>query len=482
MFKTAARTVEYLSINALEITLTGPFQISNPLDFSRTRNTDYRLKQEEVCKEMKKLFPRYHWKIPELRGGQKYESDSSGTGKAHSPPYYLECSIDSVQIKCSIEKYNFLIRKTKIKFYEFGFATVSVLCAISPKFDAKSSQYQMQASDVLRIVNKLDNKMVKGHIDQLNIIVSNVVKKFNNSIRENKIKEFVVNKKIADATADKKINYVRFLHRIFAYKVSKNTEIKVAQKTLNKIAKLSNGEWQSEKFCSHFVGVANSVIIHNYSIETSSDNINSEILRRYLSAYKTVLETANAYYFIVEYIRNGLFDYSRESVAIGGSKTTYKNREKFNKAETGLNEFIFLASNFFSMSDEFVTNLSPQAKNIWDRINKAWNTGNTTKMLQDQLQNSLQITDRVFSQTAQKSQNLANMIALASVAFGIISFIVLQSFDFNWEIYIDIWNFQNMDDLISEPINLIGLILSVVLVLGIFVILPLLVIVKNKRR
>lgn len=401
---------------------------------------------------MEELFPQYHWKIPELGGGQKYKSDASGTGKAHSPPFYLECIIDLYQIKHSIEKYNFLIKKMKIKFYEFGFATVSILCAISPKFSAKPSKYKMRASDVLRIVNKLDNEIVKGQVGQLKVLVSNVAEKFNQAIQDNKIMEFVINKKVTVATADKKINNVEFLHRTFAYKVSNNSEIKVVQKTLNEIAKLSNGEWENEKFCSYFVGVANSVIIYNFNIERSCDSINSVILKRYRSAYNTLPETANAYYFIAEFIKNGLFDYSRESVAIGGSNNISKNRGEIDKAETGLNEFIFLASNFFSMSDEFIANLNPQAKNIWDRINKAWNTGNTTKVLKDQLQNSLQITDRVFAQTAKRMQKFTIWIAISAIVLAEVSF------------DINISNFENNNDAIFSIDNSINSLLTFILI------------------
>ena len=441
MSEQTARASDHLSINALEITLTGPFQIGDPLDFSQTTSDEYKMKQEAVLERMEELFPQYRWKIPESGGGQKYESDSSGIGKAHTPPYYLKCRIYCSQIKCNIEKYNVFMKKIDIKFYEFDFATVSVSCAIFPKFSSKASKCKIRASDVLRIVNELDNKIVKGQINQLRALISNVTKKFNSVIQENRIAKFGINEQIANATTNKKINDVEFLHRIFAYRVSKNSEIKAAQKTLNKIAKLSNGEWENEKFCSHFVGVANSAIIHNFNIERNCDNINSEIVRRYLSAYKTVLETANAYYFIAEYIKNGLFDYSRASVAIEESKKISKNSKEFDKAETGLNKFIFLTSNFFFMSDEFITNLSPQGKNIWDRISKAWNTRNATKMLQDQLQNSLQITDRVFTQTAKRKQKFANRIALAAVVFAGLSVAsAAPNSNFNLEFEMDIWN------------------------------------------
>lgn len=150
--------------------------------------------------------------------------------------------------------------------------------------------------------------------------------------------------------------------------------------------------------------MANSVIVYDGNMASSDKYIDAEIFSRYQNAYKTVLETANAYYFIAEFMKKGLSDYSRESVAIEESKKLFKSRKKFGEAETGLNEFIFLTSNFFSVADEFIVNLNPQGQNIWNRMDKVWNTTKTTKMLQDQLQNSLLITDRILKQTANKGQ------------------------------------------------------------------------------
>ena len=451
MAKKTIRSADYLSIDSLEIILTGPFQTGNPFDFSQTTSDQYRRIQETVKDELSNICSVYEWTIPKSGGGQKYEMGAGGTGKAHSPSYYLECIVDCEEIECKFKKYNFTIEKMKIKFYEFGIATVSIFGVISLKSSSKRNE-KINSSDLLCIVNDLDEKIVNGEVQKVKALISNVTKKFNRAIQENEIEKLVTNEKVVDATTNKKINDIEFLHRIFAYKVSKNSEIQVAQKTLDKIAKLSNGEWEDEKFCSHFVGVANSVIIYNFDIGRSCDNIDSEILKRYLYTYKTVLETANAYYFIAECIKNGLFEYSRESVVIEESKKLSINSGKFNKAETGLNKYIFLTSNFFSMSDEFIANLSPQDKNIWDRINEVWNTGSTAKILQDKLENSLQITDRVFTQTAKRSQKLTIWLAIGAIVLAEVSF------------DINISNFENNTDAIFSIDNSINLLLTFILI------------------
>ena len=444
MSQKTARTADYLSIDDLKITLTWPFQISNPLDFRQTTFTEYQEKQKKVKKNMEELSWQYLWEIPEYGGGPKYAVDSGGTGKAYNSPYYLECSINCNQIKHSIEKYNFLFEKIKIKFYEFGFATVSASCTVSLKSNIKVGRHKIRANDFLRILNKLDDEIVKHRVGQVKALVSGVTKKFNSSIKENGIVEFFKKEKILNKAASKNINSIKSLHRIIEYKVDNNNEIKFAQKALNKIAKLSNGEWESEKFCSHFVGVANSIIIYNFNIQIDRSNIDCKILEQYRSAYETVLETANAYYFIAEYIKNGLFDYSRESIALKEQKKIFKKQKKFNEAETGLNEFIFLTSNFSSIANEFIVNLNPQRKNIWEKIDKVWNTSKTTKMLQDQLQNSLHITDRVFTQTAKKRQKLMIVIAVVALVLAQVSF------------QLDIWNSEGTIDAIVKVGNFLS--------------------------
>lgn len=340
MAEETSRTADYLSVKALEITFTGPVKIGNPLDFRQTTINDYITKQYAVKKRMKKLFSQYNWKIPKWGEGQKYEMGSSGTGKAHTPPFYLECTIDSKRIRCSIEKYNFLIRKIKIKFYEFGFATVSVSCGISPKFSSKTSKDKILASDLLRIVNKFDNEIVNGRVEYIKKIVSILTKNFNKTINKNKIAEFsteekiveettsalkkiaklLLKEKIIDKAKDEDYDNIKSLHRIFEFKVNKIYEIKDAQKKFDKIAELSKGEWRSENHISHFVGIANSAIVYNHNVSSNRKNIDGKILNQNKEAYETVLETANAYYFIAEFLKNRISDYSRESVVINESK------------------------------------------------------------------------------------------------------------------------------------------------------------------
>lgn len=421
MSQKTTRTSDYLSINALEITLTWPFQIGNPLDFRQTKTEKYEEKQKNVKKKMKKLFCQYRWEIPEYGRGQKYATDSGGTGKAYSPPYYLKCSINCHKIKHSIQIYNFLIEKIKIKFYEFGFATISLSCTISPKFSFKGDEHIICTSDFLRILDEFDDEIVNNKVEEVKELVSTITNEFNSAIKESKILEFFKKEKILDEAICNNTNNVKSLHRIIEYKVNKNIKIEPAKKALNEIAKLSNGQWKNESHYSHFVGVANSIIIYNFSIEGNHKNIYDKILEQYRLAYKTVLETANAYYFIAEYIKNGLFNYSRESIAMNKQKKIFRKQKKLNEAEIRLNEFILLTSNFLSVSDEFVVNLNPQGQNVWDTMDKVWSTSKTIKMLQDQLQNSLQITNRVFTQTAKKRQKLTAVIAFATLLFAVVS-------------------------------------------------------------
>ena len=461
-------TEGYLSTDALKIILTGPVQISNPLDFSQKTTAEYQRIQKAVEGEMNKAFPLYHWEIPVSDDGQKYAMGSGGTGKAHNPPHYLECAINCDESNYNWEEYNFVIEEIDIKFYEFGFLTVSVSFAISSNSDDDTNKHEIRSDAFLRIVNELDNNIVNGKVEQIEALVSDITEKYMKAIKKNDIKEFFTNQNISNEATNKSRKNIKSLHRIIEYEVDKSSEIEVAKKAFNQIARLSNGEWQEENSFSHFVGVANSVIVYDGSMNSNAENIDSEIFSRYRNAYKTVLETANAYYFIAEFMKNGLSDYSRESVVIEESKKLFKSRKSFDEAETGLNKFILLTSNFFSVADEFIVNLNPQGQNVWDRMDKVWNTSKTTKMLQDQLQNSLLITDRILKQTANKGQKWLNIFAFVFAAIGAISLVeISQSDGFDWEFDINIWNIDNIDELTSASINLFGAFLAVLFVLAV---------------
>ena len=464
MFQKTVRTADYLSINALGITLTGSFQVSNPLDFSQKTTAEYHRIQRAVEGEMEKAFPEYCWTIPVSDDGQKYAMGRGGTGKAHSSSCYLECTIDCKVIECNFKKYNFTIKKMKIKFYEFGFATVSIFGMISLNGSRKKNT-RVSPSDLLCIANDLDEKIVNGEVQKIRSLISNITKKFDKTIKENKIKKFFANEKPLNEETNININNIRSLHRIFEYKVNKNSKIKVAQEALDKIAKLSNGKWQEKNSFSHFVGIANSGIVYNHNVSKNCKTIDSRILNQYKEAYETVLETANAYYFIAEFMKNGLFDFSRESVAMQKSKNIYRNLKKSNEAENGLNKFILLSSNFSYVFDEFIANLSPQEKIIWDKIDKVWNTSNAKKMLQDQFKNSMQITDRVIAQTSKRMQKWAIYIAAGSLIFGGLTLSsATPTSDFNLKFEIDIWNYENATNTISKIINTLSSLFLVIFV------------------
>ena len=478
MFQKTVRNADYLSTDSLEITFTGPFQTGNPLDFSQTTAEKYREIRETVKDELSNICLGYKWIIPKSDDEQKYEMDAGGTGKAHSPSYYLECVVDSEEIECKFKKYNFTIKKMKIKFYEFGFATVSISGMISSK-DSSEKNSKISSSNLLYVVNDLDEKIVNGKVQRMEDIISEVTEKFDETIKENEINELFANEKTSHEKANISIGNIISLHRILKYKVNKNSKIKVAQGALNKIAKLSNGRWRKENYFSHFVGIANSAIVYNCNISSNCNNIDNKILNQYRKEYETVPEKANAYYFIAEYIKSGLSDFSRESIALKQSKNIFKifkNHKKSRKVEEGLNKFILLSSNFFSVFDEFIVNLSPQGKNIWDRMNKVWNTSKTTKMLQDQLQNSLQITERVLTQTAKKMQKWAIFIATGSLAFaGLTLSRIAPDSDFSLEFELDIRNFESVTDAILKICNSVNSLMKVLFILTVICALVLLI-------
>ena len=128
--------------------------------------------------------------------------------------------------------------KAKIKFYEFGFATVSISGMISSK-DSSKKNIKISSSNLLHIVNDLDKKIVNRDVQKINALISNVTKKFDKTINKNKIEKFFTNEKSSNEEINISISNIRSLHRIFQCRVSKSFEIEVAKGALNKIAKLS---------------------------------------------------------------------------------------------------------------------------------------------------------------------------------------------------------------------------------------------------
>lgn len=482
MFKKTTRSADYLSIDALEITLTGAFQTDIFLNFSEIVTDEYQKKQNAIKDELNSICSKYEWTIPKSGEGQKYEVDELGTGKSLRPPYYIECVAKDCQkekkcndkkaIKCN-DEFEFIVDESKIKFYEFGFATVSISGMISSK-DSSKKNIKISSSNLLHIVNDLDKKIVNRDVQKINALISNVTKKFDKTINKNKIEKFFTNEKSSNEEINISISNIRSLHRIFQCRVSKSFEIEVAKGALNKIAKLSNGRWRRENHISHFVGIANSAIVYNHNVSSNRKSIDSKILNRYIKAYKTVLETANAYYFIAEGITKHLAEYSRNEFGQVNKKNKGENFvkniiEKVFPAKDKFEEFdqyILLMSNFFSVLDEFKVNLNCQGKSVWDRMEEKWTIKETVNILENQQKYSSLIFDKILKYNAQKFQWRLNIIVTIFTAIGAISLVeISQSTGFHWDFHNFIWEAEGKGEKISMVINAFGSFLAVLFVL-----------------
>jgi len=479
MFKKIARTLDHLSTDALEITFTGAFKTDVFLNFSETETGDYLKIQEAVKGTLNKMCSGYKWTIPSSGEGQKYVVDALGTGKSLRPPYYIKCVMKDCKklIKYS-DEFDLVINEIKIKFYEFGFATLSMSINIVPVCSKNNSKPKILPEKLLHIINELDEMIVRGRAEEINEIIYQIAEKYKNAIKEKSLSKFDI--PIKDSkTAEIKYNVISF-HRIFEYRVAKNSKVKVAKRNFDKIAQLSGGKWKNDNCFSHFVGIANSVMVYNCSGICSHSKICSKILHRYLKAYKTVLETANAYYFIAEGITKHLADYSRRELAFfykekrkkfscrniySFIKKYWPTRKRFEKFD----QYILLISNFLSALNEFKLNLNRQGKSVWSRMDKIWSTSETLNILENQQKDSSVIFDSILNYNTQKFQLTLNYATTIFAAIGLISLVeIAQSPGFDWEFFIDFHNFK-IGEWVSNPINLIGSFLAVVFVVAVIV-------------
>ena len=475
MFKKLFASQTNLSTDALEITLTGAFQTGIFLNFSETITEKYPRKQKAVKDELNNLCSGYEWEIPDSGQGQKYVVDALGTGKSLRPPYYIKCVMKDCKklTKCSGE-FDYVINEIKIKFYEFGFATLSMSIKIVPICSKNNNKEKILPEKLLRIIDKLDEMIVKGEVEEINEIIYQITEKYKNAIIEENIPKFDIAEKNSKR-AEIKYNVICF-HRIFEYGVSKNSKIKAAEGNFEKIAQLSGGKWQTDDGFSHFVGVANSVIVYNSSNICDRSKICSKILERYRNAYKTVLETANAYYFIAEGITKHLADYSRGELALfkRGKKEKisiinfcrfikkyWPTRKRFEKFD----EYILLISNFLSALNEFKLNLNRQGKSVWCRMDKAWSTSDALDILKNQQRDSSLIFDTFSKYNTQTFQLLLNFATTIFAAIGLISLVeIAQSKGLKWEFDWHTILPNSLDEFVSKFINFIGSALAVALI------------------
>ena len=479
MFKKLFAPQTNLSTDALEIIFTGAFKTDVFLNFSQTETGDYLKIQEAVKGTLNKMCSGYEWEIPDSGQGQKYEVDALGTGKSLRPSYYIECAInDCKKLTKRSGEFDFLINKIKIKFYEFGFATLSMSIRIVPICSKNNNKEKILPEKLLCIIDKFEEMIVKGNVKEINELICKISEKYKNAIIKENILKFDISEKDSK-TAEIKYNVICF-HRIFEYGVSKNSKIKAVEGNFEKIAQLSGGKWQTDDCFSHFVGVANSVIIYNSSNICDHSKICSKILERYRNAYKTVLETANAYYFIAEGITENLAKYSRKELALFNKgkrekisiinfcrfikkywRKYWPTRKRFEKFD----EYILLISNFLSALNEFKLNLNRQGKSVWCRMDKVWSTSEALDILKNQQRDSSLIFDTFSKYNTQTFQLLLNFATAVFAAIGLISLVeIAQSKGLEWEFDGDTIFPNSLDEFVSKPINFIGSALAVALI------------------
>lgn len=470
MFKKTSQSGDRLSTDALEIILTGAFETDIFLNFSEIETEEYQQKQKAVKDELISICSRYKWTIPKSGEGQKYEVDALGTGKSLRPPHYIKCVAKDCETITFGSKLEFIMSKMAIKFYEFGFATLSMSIKIAPR--------KILPEKLLHSINRLEEEIVKGEVEDINDLIYKISKKYKNAIIEKNIPKFDILKK--DLEAKEVVYNIISFHRIFQYKVAKNSKVKAAKRNFDKIAQLSDGKWKNDSCLSHFVGIANSAIVYNHNVSSNHKSIDSKILNQYIEAYKTVLETANAYYFIAEGITKHLAEYSRNEFGQVNKKNKEKNfvkniiekvfpaKDKFEKFD----QYILLISNFFSVFDEFKVNLNRQGKSVWDRMEEKWTIKETVNILENQQKYSSLIFDKILKYNAQTFQWRLNIIVTIFTAIGAISLVeIAQSEGLDWKFDRDTILPNSLDEFVSKLINFVGSALAVLLVIVILCII-----------
>ena len=434
-----------INLDNLDIVFSGPFRTDIFLDFRHLTAVGYEESQEQI--QTAASLGEYgflDWGYPKLEAGQIHKLGNFGRGKTIIPRYYMGCTIndfdisaipdwieDSFTINCEELQgtdYNARIKWVRVRVYEFGFGSVSMCINLSCVSKSENIG-AVNANDLQKVAVEASNMIENNSIEWIHRIILSIVEEMKKFIAEFDIKQFPTLDKEFDATNIwSKIGEIMWTHRLFCYTAENKNSLDSVSNEMDAI--LSGTQDNSFEHLNSILkfGVANSIVI---SLNDSDQNkwIRSRENLAFESASR-VIQAANVYYAVAQYLDNSLFWFLNYSV---DSAKNEKSVKRLRRMENEITEHIQFSYQYRALIDQYKFYLNPVSKNIWDRIVLSWELQERLEVLDKQINNAVMLYDRIVNEITAARQGMLNIIAAVFTGISAVALIeISQAPEFNW--------------------------------------------------
>ena len=434
-----------INLDNLDIVFSGPFRTDIFLDFRHLTAVGYEESQDKIKEVASKgEYGFLDWSYPKLEAGQIHKLGNFGRGKTIIPRYYMGCTMndfdnsvipdwieDSFTINCEEllgTEYNARIKWFRVRVYEFGFGSVSMCINLSCVRNSENIS-AVNANDLQKVAVEASNMIENNSTEWIHKIILNIIGEMRKCIEKFDIKQFPTLDKEFDATNIwSKIGEVMWTHRLFCY-TSKNKNLfdSVSNEMDVILSKTQDNSFEYTSSVLKF-GVANSIVI---SLNDSDQNkwIRSRENLAFESASR-VIQAANVYYAVAQYLDNSLFWFLNYSV---DSAKNEKSVKRLRKMENEITEHIQFSYQYRALIDQYKFYLNPVSKNIWDRVVLSWELQERLEVLDKQINNAVMLYDRIVNEITAARQGMLNIIATVFTGISAVALIeISQAPEFRW--------------------------------------------------
>ena len=428
-------------LDNLDIVFTGPFRTDIFLDFRYLTAVGYEGGQEKIMQAMASNpnYSCYDWHYPKLEPGQIYKSGNFGRGKTIIPRYYLGCTLSSSDLS-EQTKHNFMINDElkeygyeaeivwiRLRMYEFGFGSFSACIKL------QGEKSTICVEELQKISEKISDLIEKNEIELIAKIISSITAEFNTQINNFEIKqfppidtEFEISKKWGAA------GEIMWTHRLFCYSSENGESFKILSEKINKILSPKGEVISADSKDFLGLGVANSAVIccqksDSSRWEGSSENRGKNLL---FESASRVLQAANVYYAVSQYLDNSLFWFFNYSVDRAREE---KNIKKLRELEKEIIEHIQFSNQYTALLDQYKLYLNPTSKKMWDKIDDAWELHKRVQGLDKQIHNIIMLYDRITNEITASRQRMLNVTAVIFTGISAVALVeIAQAPGFRW--------------------------------------------------
>lgn len=434
-----------INLNNLDIVFSGPFRTDIFLDFRHLTAVGYKKSQEQIqtaVSEGKHGF--LDWDFPKLEAGQLHKLGNFGRGKTIIPRYYMGCTINdfnnpaipdcienSFTINCEEllgTEYNATIKWFRVRIYEFGFGSVSMCINLSCVRNFENID-AVNANDLPKVAVEASNMIENNSIEWIRKIIRNIIREMEKCIKKFDIKQFpTLDKEFDETNIFSETGDIMWTHRLFCYSAeNKNSLDSVSSEMDVILSGTQDNSFEHPNSILRF-GVANSIVI---SLNESNQNkwIRNKENLAFESASR-VIQAANVYYAVAQYLDNSLFWFLNYSV---DSAKNEKSVKRLRKIENEITEHIQFSYQYRALIDQYKFYLNPVSKNIWDRIVLSWELQERLEVLDKQINNAVMLYDRIVNEITAARQGMLNIIAAVFTGISAVALIeISQAPEFRW--------------------------------------------------